>query len=436
MGNANEEVIQKTLDTSAMLNGGQLNPEQQSTFVKLVKDYSKLMGMVRVERMPQAKVDIDKIHVGEPITEAVTEDDATTGESTPKFNKVALVADKVRSRWYITTEALQQNIEQDKLEETLMDMMAKRWATDAEMMTIQGDVTTYAAATDPVGKLLKRLDGFDLLTEGAHLIDAQGASIQKGIFALMKRRMPKTYKGDPGLKWLTSTSIVDDWSDLLAERATGLGDAALQGGGIRPYGVGLEGIPLIPDDKSLSVLGATPGWAKGNRYGPFDIFDSGASQNNKLDLDIDGSGSTIVTLTAGTHETVEIARQINAAMGVDYAFDDGDGLLVIQGHTLGATGNVTIAAEPTDAYTVLGLTIGSNSGSDAGTADTVREGSFVLLTNPKNLIVGILDGTRIYAEFNKDRDRIEVVMYNQVAVAIENIEAVVKCKNVRLRTLF
>jgi hypothetical protein len=319
-----------------------------------------------------------------------------------------------------------------------MDMMAKRWATDAEMLTIQGDVTTYAAATDPVGLLLKRLDGFDLLTEGAHLIDANSASIQKGIFALAKRRMPKAYKGDPGLRWLTSTSIVDDWSDLLAERATGLGDAALQGGGIRPYGVGLEGIPLIPDDKSITVLGATPGWAKGNRYGPFDIFTSGASQNNLIDVDIDNAGTVNVVLTAGTHETVEIARQINAAVGADVAFDDGEGRLVIQSTTTGASSEVEILAigGGGDAYTTLGLTVGVNAGSDAGTADTVREGSFVLLTNPKNLIVGILDGTRIYAEFNKDRDRIEVVMYNQIAVAIENIEAVVKVKNVRLRTLF
>lgn len=436
MGNVNEEVIQKTLSTSSMLNGGQLNPEQQTTFVKLVKDYSKLMGMVRVERMPQAKWDIDKIHVGEPITEAVTEDDSSAGDSTPKFNKVSLIASKVRSRWYITTESLQQNIEQDKLEDTLMDMMAKRWATDAEMLAIQGDVATYTGGTDPVSKLLQRLNGFDYLTEGAHLIDANAASIQKGIYALAKRRMPKAYKGDPGLRWLTSTAVVDDWSDLLAERATGLGDAALQGGGVKPYGVPLDGVPLIPDDKVISVLAATPGWAKGTRYGPFDIFDSGASQNNKLNIDIDNAGVVAVTLTAGTHETVEIARQINAALGADVAFDDGEGRLLIQSTTTGATSEVDIQAIANDAYTTLGLTVATNAGSDAGTADNVREGSFLLLTNPKNLIVGILDGTRIYAEFNKDRDRIEVVMYNQVAVAIENIEAVVKVKNIRLRTLF
>lgn len=433
-GNVNEETIQKTLSTSAMLNGGQLNPEQQKQFVALVKDYSKLLGLVRVERMPQAKWDVDKIHVGEPITEAVTEDDSTTGDSTPKFNKVSLVAEKTRSRWYITTEALQQNIEQDKLEDTLMTLMAKRAATDFEMLAIQGDTTI--SGTDPVSKLLKRLNGLDVLTEGAHIVDANGASIQKGIFALAKRRMPKTYKADPGMRWLASSTLTDDWRDLLAERATGIGDAALQGGGIRPYGTELVDIPLIPDDKPVTVVTATSGSTKGTRYGPFDIFASGASQNNQLKIDVDNAGAVTVVLTAGTHETVEIARQINAALGVDVAFDDGEGRLLLKSPTTGTTSEIDIQAVATDAYATLGLTAGVYAGVNAGSSSSVKEGTFLLLANPKNFIWGLLDGTRIYAEFNKDRDRIEVVMYNQVALAIENIEAVVKVKNIRQRVLF
>jgi len=37
----------------------------------------------------------------------------------------------------------------------------------------------------------------------------------------------------------------------------------------------------------------------------------------------------------------------------------------------------------------------------------------------------------MFTEFNKNYDRIETVMYNQVAADVENLDAVVKVKNVR-----
>ena len=52
----------------------------------------------------------------------------------------------------------------------------------------------------------------------------------------MKRKMPKQYKHDPGLKWLTGDAIAVDWADVVSDRGTILGDAALQGAEMAPLG--------------------------------------------------------------------------------------------------------------------------------------------------------------------------------------------------------
>ena len=62
---------------------------------------------------------------------------------------------------------------------------------------------------------------------------------------------------------------------------------------------------------------------------------------------------------------------------------------------------------------------------------SVFEGSEIVLVNPRNLIWGILDGTRMFSEFNRSFDRIETTAFNQVAAEIENVDAVVKIINIR-----
>jgi len=47
----------------------------------------------------------------------------------------------------------------------------------------------------------------------------------------------------------------------------------------------------------------------------------------------------------------------------------------------------------------------------------------------------MLAGTRIFSEFNKNYDRIETIVYNQVDAKVENIDAIVKGINVRRQAL-
>ena len=424
---SNEKIIEKTIETSDFLNGGLLNPEQQKKFIVLVKKYSALLPMVRFESIGVPKIDLDKLHVSEPVTESADENTNSGNLSGAKFNKVEVSTKKLRSAWNISTETLQGNIEQNNFEDTIMNAMIARIATDLELLAIQGDTAIDPLLTDPTSRLLRRLDGWAKQTDGGQIFDVGGISIQRGIFSEMKRMLPKQHRGDPGLRWFVSDTIITDWQDYLATRLTAVGDAALGGSSVAPYGIPMVSVNLIPDDLPLTVAGVSAGQCAGTEFGPFVIV-TGA---NKVKLDIDDGGAVTVTIPAGTHEAVTLAKYINDDLGAIVASDDGDGQLLLKSTTTGAASEVDVQAIAGDAYDILGLTVGVYAGAAAG--GSVLEGSFIWLTNPRNLIYAVLDATRIYSEFNKNFDRVESIVYNQVDANVENIEAIVKCTNLRRR---
>jgi hypothetical protein len=436
-GPTNQEIIEKTFTSAKFLTGGELNPTQQDQFVAYVKKFSRLLGMVRFINMPSPKYDIDKMHISEPVTVSVAEAECSPGWSSGQFNQVQLSAEKLRSAWNITTEALQSNIERMGFEDHVMETMTERIATDLELLAIQGDTTI--SGTDPTSLLLVRLNGWDVQTNGAHIVDAAGDEVSKNLFAAMLRAMPKQFKQDPGLRWLVSDTLANDWMNLLSERGTAVGDAALQGTGLNPFGKPMIMVPLIPDDKAVSVLAATPAGAPANRFGPFNIV---TGSNDVLMVDINNGGTRTITLTQGVLETVEIARQINAVFVTNsdtaVAMDNGEGQLIIVTTNTGAAAEIDIKNLVTGSTALVTLGYANGvvvTGSDAGSAGDVYEGTFVLLTNPMNLIFGMLAGTRVFSEFNKNCDTIETVVYNQVDAKVENIDAVVKGINVRRQAL-
>lgn len=438
--NWNEEMIRKVLETSSLVNGGGLNPAQQARFAKIVREASPLMGSIRTERVKQRKVDIDKLWVGEPITRSVDENTQATSTVKVGFNKVEISCKKVQSFYSTTHETLTDNIEREKLEDSLAESVFKRIGADFELLLMQGDAATYAAVNTPLGYLLRRCNGVLKLAEGAHILDAAGATISKPIFSAAKRILPRQYRNDAGLRWLLSDTIAQDYNDVIADRSTQLGDRAIEGGSVRPSGIAMVPTPGIPDDLSLSVTEDTYAQVKSTNHETYQIV---SGSNDALKIDVDNAGAVTVTLTAGTHTAAEIARQINATSGLAGVASEDDGRVVLKSSTTGASSEIDIQTVANDAYTTIGFTVAVTTGAD--TSGTVPEGSSILLGNPMNLILAILDangagptatqGTRVYSEYNKDYDRVETVIYNELDTKVENLDALVLIKNVRRRAI-
>lgn len=431
-----QEKVLKTIESTQLLTGGQLNPSQQREFFKLIRTLPGMFSYARFETVDQKKHHIDKLHIGEPITHSVDENSNEAYLAKPKTSQLEIYTKKLKSSWNVTTETLVENIEKGNFEQTLMEGMSQRIGTDMELLAIQGDMTKYASDTTPKGLLLRRDDGWDKITDNAHIVDCGGSTIIKDIFAEMIRRMPQQYLADPELRWITSKTIEVDWTDTVAERATAMGDAAYSGKAPAPYGIPMLSIPLIPADKPLSLTAATSAQVLGTRQ---DVFEIKEGVNDKLKIDIDNAGAgtgTEITLAAGVWHAGQIANMINAALGnAPIASTDGFGRIKLQSLTTGTASEIDIQAIANDAYKTLGFTVGVINGTDDGTAGTVNEGSFIWLANPKNFIYVLLNGTRVYSEFNKDYDRLETVVYNEMDVVVENLDAVVKAVNVRRRPL-
>ena len=449
----NQEMLEKSINTGAMSSGGQLNPEQQKQFITLVKKFSVLLPLSRFVEMPRPMMDIDLLMVGEPVTESVDEGTDTGNLSRAKFKRLTLAAKKVRTAWNITTEALQGNIEQNDFEGTVMNVMVERIATDLESMALNGD-TTLDSST-PLNRLHRRLDGFLKLANDGHVLNINGGTITKGVFSAMKRTMPKQYKNDPGLRWIIGDSLAVDWADAVSDRGTITGDAALQGLELQPFGTPMLKVPLIPDDLPITLDIAVAAQVTGGMFGPFEIN----ATNDTMVLNIDGNGATTITLPHGTLHPTEVINQINRALVADgnyglayesFASDNRMGQIRLESPVKGAASSIVIGpvAVDSEAYTTLGfaptpapgdptvpLAPITHEGSDAGDVTQAQEGSTILLLNPKNLVWGIVDGTRIFTEFNKNTDQIESIVFNQVDCAIENVDAVVKAVNIRRRDL-
>lgn len=434
---SNQEMILKSIETSDFGNGGLLTPKRQNQFIKLIRTYGKMIPMVRFERLSQSQMTLDKMHIGEPISESVDENTGTVGgggnTSKASTSQIDLQTKKLKSGWNITTETLTENIEQSGFENSVMDGMTQRIATDLELLAIQGDATTYSAATDVFGKLLKRCNGWDVLTQSAHILDVGGSSIQKGIFAEMVKMMPQQYLQDPDLKWWVSKAIAIDWMDLLSDRGTALGDNALNGNSISPYGIPLVQIPLIPDNKSVVTTSGTSAVVVGTRADTFELI---SGTNSAITLNIDGGGNKVLVVPTGTYTVGKLAALINAVSGLEgVASDDTHGRLVLRSPGVGAASTVKVVAVANDMYTEVGLTAATTTGVNAGNATTTKDASFIWLASPKNFIAAMRGTTRVYTKFNQDFDRLETVIYNEVTFAIENDDAIVKAVNLRKRNL-
>lgn len=442
-GIGSQEEILKSIETGDFIGGqGLLTREQQRQFIVLLKRYSSLFGSVRTVVMPQAAMDINKLHIGEPITVSVSENTNPAQDNKVLVNQVHLDAKKTKSSYDLTTEVLQQNVEGDEFELTVMRAMAARAALDLEYLALLGDESLTPAPNDKLGNLLAGNDGWFKQAHSGHVLDLNGTEVEPGIFSEMLRMLPPQYRGDPGLRFIVGETTVIDWQDTLQGRATALGDAALgdMGPSRAPYGKRMLVAPIIPDDQDIAVSESIGAILKGTVFGPYTIV---KGVNDVLTINVNAGGATGITLVGDTTdgsvlETRQVVQQLNDAFAAAatraIAFDDGFGQLLIKTLDKGAATSIVITAGAIpDASRTLGLTDGVANSSSTGddTSGVVKEGTFIMLTNPRNLLWGVLDGTRMFTEFNKDFDRIETVLFNQTDAAIENPDALVLGINMR-----
>ena len=340
-----ETLIEKVVTTTGVANGnpagqGGLTYAQADKFLDYMWDETVLGSLVTIRRMKAVEEEIDQIYVGRRLTRGATEA-VDTGENViPTWGKLSITTKKYRLDWELSSESIEDNIEGEELEDHIARMLATQLGNDLEDFAINGDTTSSEPGIRVQDGWRKRA------VAGAHVVDAKGETLNRGIFNKALKAMPRKYMAKRrGLKFLTGSNAIQDYIYSLQQVETGL---------VSPEALAAAGI-----NQSVRTEGPA-GYLTGNAFG------------------------------------VPVQE-------VPLFLEDRDG----DYDTNSGTSGVQLPA-------------GSINHTD------------LWLTFPENLIWGVKRDIKIYREFVAKKDTIEYTVYTRQGTQIENLDAFVVVKNIKI----
>jgi hypothetical protein len=389
---SNEELVQKAVITAdALASAGKLNPAQSDRFIDFVIDETVLKDNARTVRFRNETLEIDKIGIGKRAAVPKAEARDPGVRRGIQTSKITLQPSEIMVPFEIGDNFRELNIEGDAVEEHIIQMFATQLANDLEELYVIGDKNGPAQVESDLvdggssdyikDTYLALQDGWQLLADGGHVVDAQGANIGLSIFGKAIRSMPTKFRRNKAaLRWFMSPDLWQLYLEKLATRATSLGDQAAEGGSSGPFGIPAVPVPLwdfLPLTVEHKQLNGT----------------TAVSLKNAPVTDVVVLPSTL----AGTPTVPYIS-------GTDYTLDEAAGTVArIGGGAIGDGDVVKI---------------------------TYKANPQLILTHQNNFVVGIGRDVRI----EKDRDIFKGVnqyaITAKVAVQYEELDALVKVRNI------
>lgn len=287
MNNLLEKVISTTsIGADSTRGGGLLSPQQSGRFTDYMWDATTLGSYVRTVPMQADEVELNRMSIGERLVRVATEAVDDGLNVAVAFTKVSLGSTKLRVDWELSSEALEDGIEGNALEDHIARLLASQIANDLEDLAINGDTINHSGDA-----LLKAFDGWrKRLFYGGTVLDATSITLpdgsgagelHRGTFSAALRAMPRRYMNNRGgLKFFTATGLLQDY--MFREQLMDQGgfpentNQNGQGGNnnpgpaagwspTAPYGVRAVEVPLFPEyNVDLDGSGAGTATGKGS----------------------------------------------------------------------------------------------------------------------------------------------------------------------------
>lgn len=257
---SNQNLIQKADLALADLaaNGGLLNPEQTDRFIQTLMDSPTILNASRIVAMNAPQKKINKIGFGSRIMRPAVSSTqlADADRVKPDLGQIELVTKEVIAEIHLPYDVLEDNIEGGNINapagsqpggiaDTILTLIGQRAALDFEELGVKGDT----ASGDPY---LALTDGF-LKRATAHVVNAGAATISKDVFKAAIKAMPDKYlrvRGD--LNFFVSVDNETEYRDTIANRVTGLGDAALvSANALAVFGSPVRGASMMPNANAI-----------------------------------------------------------------------------------------------------------------------------------------------------------------------------------------
>jgi HK97 family phage major capsid protein len=240
----NQSIIEKAaMKLSDLAAGGLMNTQQFNTFYRKIIDEPTILKDARNVVMTSDAMKIEKIGFGTRVLRPGVEGTALidSDRSVPTTSTVNLNAKEVIAEVNITYDTLENNIEGNNLQDTIMTLISQRVALDLEELIINGDT----ASADTYLKLINGLRK----QATTNVVDALGTQkLTKDLFKKAINAVPAKYRRDPSAwRFYTSFQNEMEWRDQIVARQTSLGDQAIQGGSSTAYGYPVKGIAMLQD---------------------------------------------------------------------------------------------------------------------------------------------------------------------------------------------
>jgi HK97 family phage major capsid protein len=239
--------------------GGLLTQEQNETFIRRLEDSTTILSQIRTYGMSGPTARINAIGFGDFITYPANWDTSLSNANNagrkfigayrtkPVTSHVELVTKPVKAVVYLPYETLEDNIERGNLQNTVITMIANKFAHNLEAMIVRGE----EGGASPIA-LLNLMDGVYALCND-HTVNAGGAVLNDDLFVDALKAMPKKYRTDlSALRFMSGSDAELELRRARAARNTALGDQFLTGAlPVDALGVRVKGHTNNPEDSML-----------------------------------------------------------------------------------------------------------------------------------------------------------------------------------------
>lgn len=224
--------------------GGLMLATQAKKFMRLVIDESVFLQDVNfmpmtanTHRIDQAKMGsrvLRTANAGQPLPEG--------DRSKPDLSKVEITTTEFIGEVDLYDEVLEDNIEQQALQDTILQMVAEAVARDIEEVALLGD-------TASADQFLAAFDGFIKLAT-SNTFDAQDTRTSKATWREMLRVLPNRYmRNKADYVIYTSVDSAADYFDTLTNRIGDAADRRLDNGGEAGWwSIPIRPVPLFPEN--------------------------------------------------------------------------------------------------------------------------------------------------------------------------------------------
>jgi len=222
--------------------GGVLVADQAKEFYQIAIKSQRLLQDVTFKTLKASTAEIPTIGFLSRIARRGQEGVALSAadRAAPTTGKVSLSTVEIKCQVNLSYQDVEDNIEGDKLPETIKTMMGAAFGRDLEDLVINGDTTS----SDP---LLSLLNGV-VNQSTTNVVDDGVTVLAQSHFLHAVNALPDQFQKDKSqMRFYLAPTYETKWRDIVSGRVTVLGDSAIVSATPIPaYGVQVVPVPLFP----------------------------------------------------------------------------------------------------------------------------------------------------------------------------------------------